>query len=415
MIFNLTKKLNFTSIYYTIFEGLAKGGNQLLLVIIATFINKELYLKLMLLISLEALITMSFFSYYVDVLYSYKKNKIKTLFSGFFDFSIIQILLYIGIYFLFQKQINQYYNYNLHYVILFIIGNAFVTTIVNYISVSLQISANHKLAIQYKSIPFFLSFVFCIVFFLTFDDKVLAFFLGKFSGISIFFIFFFIKNKLYKNIFKFKSIHFISLLKRVKYSMIIAFIGWGTGLGFLNFSKIYSGSEQQLLALGLLLNMFSMIQLLSNGINQVYVPKLKELLAQSMADARTYTKSIKFMYIKVAGGLLVLALLLLIVRNLIPGILPKIDNTFIYSLCFVILVFFLNIFQWISAPYLMILDKYKYYFFLKLSSNAVSWILMLSLIYLFHMNNFIIFYFIIQLINSFTVYYFVNVKYLKNV
>lgn len=411
MMKSYLKKLNFTSLYYTIFEGLSKGGNQLLLILIASIINQVLYINIMLLISLEALVTMLFFSYYSDVLYSLKKNRSYQYTSNIYDVSILQFIFFGLIYYMFKANIDAYFNYNLNILFFIIIGNALFVNLIRYYSVCYQINLKHTSALIYKSIPFFLSFVFCLSFFFFFKDKILAFFLGKFVGLSIFFFYVFIKQKDYKKLFKSRLILFWILFKRVKYSFAIAMYGWAAGLGFLNFAKIYSGNEKYLLILGLMFNFFSILQLFANGINQVYLPKLKILLLDSLDIARRYSKKIFMVYFLLCIIFSICVSIVIFFRgsviDRIPNVEPLLTNGVAYL---VILLFLVNSFQWVTSPYLIVLDRYKQYLIVKILLNKSAWLLIIISIFVFKFNNFLIFFFLIQIFDCIGISLFIRNK-----
>ena len=123
---SLINNSKFIGLNYTVFEALSKGGSQLLLIIIASIIDKQLYLKIMLLISFEALITMFYLSYYADILYSFRKNRSKQAISNALDTSILQYLVLILIYLIF-KESKYYFNYNLDILIFILCGNGLIS------------------------------------------------------------------------------------------------------------------------------------------------------------------------------------------------------------------------------------------------------------------------------------------------
>lgn len=402
----LRDRINFVSLYYTIFEGLAKGGSYLLLIFIASFIDKDLYVKLMLLISLESLLTMFFISYYNDVLYSYKNNKVVKLFSTFSTISYFQFFTYLLFYYLFSDYINNYYSYDLKYIIFFMLGNGFISNFVSNISVAAQIHLDHKKALLYKSVPFFLSFIFCLSSFIFFEDKVFAFFFGKFFGLLIFYVIIFFREKLYLNFLRFDKLLFSSLFKRIKFSFIIAMLSWASGLGFLNFMKLFSDESSSIAIVAMTLNLFTVLQLLSNGINQVYVPQLKHLLTFNIVKAKAYSKKTMFIYFKVTALLLVGVGISFILKDFIIN-LTTLDPIVFSSIFLVVVLFFINIFQWIATPYLIILNKYKHLFFSKLFLAIISWGIVLFLIYFFEIKNFILHYFVMQIVSSIGIYYYI--------
>lgn len=397
------------SLYYTIFEALSKGGSQILLIIIASLISKELYLTIMLLISFEALITMLYLSYYADILYSFRKNRSKQAIANALDTSLIQYTIFIIIFLIFKEQINAYFNYNLNTLIFLILGNGLISNIVRFYSVSFQIELKHYKAIKFKSIPFFSSFILSLFLFFLMQDKVLAFFLGKFIGMLIFFIYVLISEKGYKLIFTSNKYYFGLTFKRAKYSFVIALLGWGANLGFLNFAKIYSSSTSQVVLLGLLLNLFTLLLLFSNGINQVYVPELKQKLSFSLSAGETYSKKVHNVYIMLSILFAVLVTIVLLFKEYFMELIPNVKDIFSGGYLYLTaLLFFINSFHWVAAPYLMIMDKYKNYFNIIWVLNAIAWLLIIILLFIFGFNNFLFFYFIIKIVDSLGIYLYVK-------
>lgn len=366
----------------------------------------------MLLISFEALITMLYLSYYADILYSFRKNRSKQAIANALDTSFLQYLILVVTYLIFREKINAYFNYNLDLLIYILCANGLISNIIRFYSVSFQIELKHTKAILFKSIPFFSSFVCSVVLFFLMNDKVLAFFLGKFIGMLFFFIYILIKEKGYKLFFSFNKYYFGLTFKRAKYSFVISFLGWSSNLGFLNFAKVYSNSSTDILLLGIMLNLFTLLLLFSNGINQVYVPQLRIKLSTSFSVGNNYSTRVHFIYIILSIIFACLITIVLFFRNQLMSYLPNLGEIFNGGYLYLIaLLFFINSFHWIATPYLMILDKYKNYFYVIVILNLISWILIVALLFIFGLNNFLFFYFIIKIIDSIGIYLYVK-KYL---
>lgn len=363
----------------------------------------------MLLISFEAFITMFYLSYYSDILYSFRKNRSEQAIANALDTSFFQYIIFILIYIVFREKINEYFNYNLDLLIFILCANGLISNIIRFYSVSFQIELKHSKAIMYKSIPFFSSFVCSVTLFFLMDDKILAFFLGKFVGMLFFFIYILIVEEGYKLIFRFNKHYFGMTFKRAKYSFVIAFLGWASNLGFLNFAKIYSKSSSDILLLGLMLNLLTLLLLFSNGINQVYVPQLKLKISTSLKLAQNYSKRVHFLYFILSIVFSCFIVIILIFKNQLISYLPNLREIFNGSyLHLITLLFFINSFHWIASPYLMILDKYKNYFNIIVALNIISWVFILVLLFIFGLNNFLFYYFVIKIIDSIGIYLYVK-------
>ncbi len=401
---------NFTGVFYALFEGISKGGAHILLLFVATFISKELYVKILLLVSTEVLLTMFFITYYTDVLFSFKQNRSKQILNSLVEFSFLQYLCLIIAYFVFKRWIDHYFQYDLQYISIVIAANGFLSNLIRFHSVSYQLELNHRAAIFYKSIPFFSSFIFCIVFFILLKDKVLGFFLGKFIGLLLFYTITVFKHKSSKLSYSLKYIYFSSFLNRAKYSFFIAFIGWLGGLGFINLSNIILENKSQVVTLGFIFNMSSVLQLFSNGLNQVYAPKLKTINSESLIDGMSYSKKFHHKYFLIFGIVAFAFILLILFQKNNYFEYLNLANLFVnqYYVLIIPLVFLINSFQWVYSPYLILQNNYKSFLYIKIITSIFFWILAAILLFFFEYNNFILLYLLLQLIDSFGIYFYVK-------
>ena len=407
------KLKSLSSIYYTIFEGLSKGGSYLLLLIIASAISDDLYIKILILMSFEAIITMLYFSYNSSVLYALKDNKIELYFNYSLKSSITQIIIFYIIYLSFKDFIDSYFEYNLSFLIIVLLGNGFLVNIIRQYSVLFQLELKHSKAIFYKSIPFFVSFLFTLILFFLLDDKIMAFFLGKFVGLLLFLLYIFYNEKGFLIKHKFSWTTFNFFFNRVKYSSLVAILGWASGLGFLNFVKFYSKNERDLLVLGLILNLFVILQMVANGINQVYAPKLKVIYLESKQKGISYLKKTHLVYFFLSVSLVVLVSITLIWKDLLIYYFKNIEVIFDNgNLYVVIMIFFISSFWWVASPFFMILDLFKTFFKLNVSLNIIAWLLIV-LLYNLGFNNFILYFLIIKLSVSIGTYFYLKLKILQ--
>lgn len=403
----LFTKKNLYSLYYILFEGISRGANYFLLILIASFINNELYVKLMLLVSLEALLNILFISNNSDILYALDNNKKSKYFNCVFDASLIQFLLFITLYFIFKNYINYYYEYNLNILIFCILGNAFLATIIRFYSVTMQIILDHKTALKLKSIPFFISFIFSSIFLLTLNDKILAFFLGKTLGLSLSFGYYFLYKQIKLKIFSTNKFTFISVFKRAKYSFLIAILGWSAGLGFLNFAKVFS-NEKNMLILSLILTLSAILQMVGNGINQVYSPQLKTYFLDSYEKAKNYSIKTHKVYFILSTLLIFGATVIYIFSNEVLMYLPKLEVIIVEPYIFMIpILFLISSFNWIAGPFFTILDKFKSSFMMNVMLYIVSWLIIILLI-TFKVGSVIIYYLILKAVISIGLYIYIN-------
>src|SRR5690554_5876337 len=212
------------SLMYSFAEGVSKGGFQILLLIIASYIDSKVYLILMLLLGLESLLKMLYLSHYPNLLY-----KIIDLFPSHDVFSVttlvsfFQFIIYCGFLLLARGSLSGYYEYASTTVYLSLALNAYLANQFVYYSVLLQLKGIHKQAVKFRSIPFLFSFVTALIGFYFFSDKVAGFFLGKTIGFLIFSWIFFSRSLLrtWVSISVFKDV-FSAIVSRVPYSFSIA-------------------------------------------------------------------------------------------------------------------------------------------------------------------------------------------------
>lgn len=385
----LTKLISKTSIYYTIFESLSKGGNYVLLMAIAFLIDSDLYVKIILLLSFEALITMLYFSYNSDVLFALSQNKKERYIAYSYDTSIIQCVLLFVILFALKTYISRYFEYDVTYILIFIIGNGALSNIFRFQSLSFQIDHQHNQALKFKSIPFFLSFIFCLILILLCKDKVLAFFVGKFIGYLLFFLYVIFYENIKANFFSTSLLMLSFMLRRAKYSFLIAFLGWGTSLGFMNYAKLTDKNNTYLITLGLLINMFSILLVFANGINQVVAPNLRSMLRINKEEAVSYIRRIHLLYFSITIILVVLIAIIKSSFSVLTFLTPEIEHFLSTNYLYILpVIFFAASFSWISGPIYVILDKFKQYSNNMVALNILGWMVIILLSY-FDLTNII--------------------------
>ena len=298
----------------------------------------------------------------------------------------------------------KYFSYNISFLIFILLGNGFLSNIIREYSILFQLKLNHSKAIFYKSVPFFVSFILTIALLYLLNDKILAFFLGKFIGLFLFFIFIFFTEKINQYKYKFSWVKFNFFFKRVKYSSLIAILGWASGLGFLNFVKLYSKNEIELMVLGLILNLFVILQMVANGINQVYAPKLKIIYSNSKEKGMAYFKKTHFNYFILSIVLFFLIYIVVGWKDFFSFYFPNIESLFYDgNLYFIVIIFFISTFSWVSSPLFMILDLFKILFNINILFNIIAWLL-IAVLFNLGFKNFIIYYIIIKFFVSFGTY-----------
>ena len=219
----------------------------------------------MTLLSAETLLKMFFVTYYGEALYKlqdlYNKNK---LFQTYNSTILVQTTVFIILIVLFRNSLFTYFNHSNLFTYLSIIFNAVLFNSFRLNSSYSQIIENHKKAIIYRSFPFFIAFLFSLLFVWKFQDKILGFFIGKTVGFIIFWIG---ANKVTSiNLqLKFDVKIFKNIFSRTKFLFSNAWLGWLTGIGFINVAKVLIDEQSEIAKFGYALNIYSIFLLLGYG------------------------------------------------------------------------------------------------------------------------------------------------------
>ena len=353
------------SLLYILFEGFSKGGSYLLLLFIANFFSNEMYISLMTLLSFETLLKMFFVSYYGEALYKlqniYPKNR---LFPSYIALVIVQVLLIALLIITAHSLLFHYFGHGNLLTYFAILINAILFNSFRLNSSYSQIQENHRTAIIYRSLPFFSAFAFSLLFVWLFNDKILGFFLGKSVG---FFLFQLVvrRRQTFSLRLSFNKAIISDILKRSVYLFSNAWLGWVTGIGFINVAKIISKNDLQVAKMGYALNIYSILLLAGYGINQVYGPRLKKLIETNSLEAGIeFSKKIQFLFIGIVlfGSLSFIGLdIIFNYFSIDLSIVPNFVD-FWNVVPAAIAVFFFSSFAWIANPYYYILDRYKEFF-----------------------------------------------------
>lgn len=384
----------YNTFLYFISEGISKGGSYLLLLFVGIFLDNELYLKLFLLLSLEVVITMTYISYYSEIMLSYNINEKdfkKDFFNASYFFSITQLIIYILLYMVFFRDIfKAFYGYKNIWIVIVILLNGFIINIIRLYAVYFQLIGNHNKAVIFRSLPFALASFISILFFYFGNDKILSFFLGKFVGLFLFFIIIctYYKEKVSFIISKKKLLVLKNIIQKSKYSMLLTIFSWCSGMGFPTI--INNIAPQQALKIGYIVNIFSLLQFFSYGINQVYVANLKTSYEQSTDTAVKLTQK----YHKIYIGITIIMLLFCFIPF---GEILQFGNInkWIIIFPYAIIIFFLNTFHWVSTPYYHIRGNFKQLFLINVFANLLGWIFIVALYYIMNIRYFTIHYLIL--------------------
>lgn len=366
-----------TSLSYIFFEGLSKGGNTLIFLVSASILSSSEYVNFLALYSLEGLFIIFSPLYYTDVLYKIRDSYSSRIVDNNISFiSTLYFSILLIIVVLFQNFLTSFYNSSL-WIFLFIVLNTVFRILFQNKSVNHQVDEDHSNAIKDKAFPFFVSFILGLALFYYMEDKILGFFAGRAMGYSLVFIYYEMFNN---NNISFKPKINIDFLKnygsRVAFLVLNGFAAWFLGYGVLNILKLwYPDSINQ--QVGIILNLWSVFLMLSNGINSVYIPAFRKKYLESIESALMLYKKIKNVYISILFSLILFYFFTKItaIRDLLFTF-----GLFRYTdmIPYVIGIFAAQILQYICLPYYLVNDKFKEMAIIGIVGSLISILLIIS-------------------------------------
>ena len=287
------------SILYFIFEGFSRGGIQFLLLFISYYFGENIYVTLLLLVSLETLVPLFFPTNYIDgLLPLLKKYSHKEIRANFFTLNILFFLVFLVVFFNFKDELISYFKYKNFIVYLLILLNVYLVRWLYFSAFMKQMNEKHAEAIRIKGIPFILSLSFAMAFVFIFEDKIFGFFLGKSFGLLIYYIL--IQEKIVRSI---KLEFLIDFFNRSKFLLLTGLLGWGTGYGFLNVAHIFY-TEIDIKRFGYMLNIYMIFLMVIFGVIQVVKPKILRLVEKGSS-----IKELLYFYFKIMLSYVTVALI----------------------------------------------------------------------------------------------------------
>ena len=218
--------------------------------------------------------------------------------------------------------------------------------------VQLQISLDHTAAIKNMLYSFGLSNLFIVLFLLVFDDKVFAFFVGKALGLILYALHLIYDKKLKYYISKSISVYF---MLRIKYLFLFAVYSWVFGYGFIYIVRAV-GTPEDVANIGYVVTFSTPFLLLANGINQMYNPRLKQLLSISFLKGFLFSKKVMFLYVAISAAIILVSYFIGFIDF---DILNKYSDAILISA----IIFGLSTYKYVYEVYLYIYDLFKHYVF----------------------------------------------------
>ncbi len=382
---------------YMLVEGVSRGIPQLVLMTLAFIITKQEFAILILLYGLESLIVILLPSNYIEVLYKINNdNNNAKIINSIFTFNLMIIMLILIIYLIFSGYIHSFFNYDYTLVFICIIISAFVNSFMRFYRVQLQLLLKHNSALKSMIFSFGFSNLFMIIGILIFEDKILGFFMGKAIGFILYLIYLIYIDDLKILFSKFVFYYFII---RVRYLLLFAIYSWLFGYGFTYMINLF-GSLDDVANIGYLITFSMPFLLLANGINQVYNPKIRNLIKINLLDAFTFSKQVMLYYFIISFSLF---LIIYVISFINIEIVSKYIVYFIISS----IIFLFSTYKYIYEIYLYVNDMFKPYILTTIFIETLALVLILS-IYKIWNYNIIYLYPILILSRNITICYFIK-------
>lgn len=393
------KRFVLNSLKYILVSGASKGFNYLILLYFAIGIYSDQYVTILLLLSLEQLLSLLLPLNNSSIIYSKNILDYNAITNKLISSSLLMVLAYLILFLFFQKSFFNYFGINSVIVFLSIfcsmLMNAYLVYLTNYYKLIEE--HNKALLIQFL---FFVSFIAIVIFVLVLENKIIAFFLGKTLG--LFLMVFLVKVlKLDLTKFVFKTLN-LSEYKRILNLFSVSVLGWISGLGFMNVAKIYS-SPENLVTIGYILNLWNIFLLISTGINAVYHPLIKKFILQKKFNKARNAKT-KALLIYLAISLLCFLLYSFVDYTSILESYPKANAVF-SVIPYTILMFSLSVFYYVTHPFYLSNDKFGIFNILNLISHSI-WVLTIIICTYLGLENYIWFLVLLYFLKSMLLYFY---------
>lgn len=395
------KKLIFflKSFKYIIVSGASKGFNYLLLLYLAIGDYTDQYIIILLLLSLEQILSLLLPLNNSNIIYSKSISKYELITNKLISNSLILVFIYIILLIVFKDVVYNYFETNNLLIFISIIVNVLINSYLVYLTNYYKLVEKHQTALLIQAL-LLISFASILVSVFILENKVIAFFVGKSIGLVLILI---IISFLSLNLSKYSfALLNIKELKKMSNLLSVSVLGWVSGLGFMNIVKVYAASDE-LLKVGYILNICNVFLLISIGVNSVYNPLIKKYLIQNNVK--------KALRIKTNTLLIYLSIVVLsfIIYFMIYNVFSiKIEKA-LSVVPYAILIFLFSAFQSVVHPFYLITDRFKNFNYINILSYVV-WGLIILLCSYFGYDNYILFLVIIYLLKaSFAYFYAKNI------
>ncbi|MFT4801034.1 MAG: O-antigen/teichoic acid export membrane protein [Flavobacteriaceae bacterium] len=391
------------SLKYIFVSGISKGLSYVLLLYFAVGDYSEQYVTILLLLSLEQILSLILPLNQSSVIYSKSISNYQNITNRLLTSSILISSLFVILFLIFKNSIYNYFQVNLVVVYVSILANMLLNSYLVYLTNFYKVIEEHGKALLIQGL-LLISFLSIIISILFIKNIIIAFFLGKTIGLVIVVIL--VKFlKLTKFRFEIKVLSFKEI-KQVANLFSVSALGWLSSLGFMNIAKLNSTPEE-LIKTGYILTLFNVFLLISIGVNSIYGPMIKKLLKQNeFSKAIKVKNNVLMLYFFIA----ILAFLIyLLALNFNFG--ERIDQL-ISMIPYVILVYIFNVFHWVAQPYYFINNKFNKYNLMNTCSYIV-WIVLIIICFNYGYHNYIWFLMFIHMLKGLMSYFYARKNFMS--
>jgi len=385
-------------------SGASKGLNYVLLLYLAVGQYSEQYIAILLLFSLEQILSLVLPLNQSNIIYSKSISDYKLITNKLISSSLIIVVFFVLVFFALKQYIYNYFNVHEGIVFFSLFISMTINSYLTYLTNYYKLVEEHGKALLVQGL-LMISFLSILLHIIFVEDKVVAFFLGK--ALGLLFVFLLVKF-LHLTKFKYK-IDFLSFndIKQVLNLFSVSALGWVSGLGFMNLAKIYS-SPNQLVEIGYILNIFNVFLLISIGVNSIYGPLIKKHLTKNELNSVVKIKTQTLVIYLLIASLLMLFYVVLI--NLGFDFSNKVEQV-LSVIPYALLLFIFNVFHWIAQPFYMVNNKFNSYNYINIFSY-VFWVVIIVVSLYFGYKDFIVFLMLIHFIKGLLSYFYARTKFM---
>lgn len=380
-------------------ETISRGIPQLILLYLMITLNINEFSIFILIYAMESFIVLFLPTNYVESLYAKTKFNISSIISNIIIVTFIITILLLLFLLLFKDIIFSFFNYDCLIIYISILFSTFFNSFFRFKRVLLQLDFLHDEAINLMFKSFFVSNLFSIIFLIFIDDKIFAFFVGKSIGFFLFGIYYLLKQKI-KLSLDLDLIKYFMITN--KYLFFYAIFSWLLGYGFLYIAKIISTAEEVAL-IGYIIVLSMPFLLISNAINQLYIPKIKKMILNNNENVVNVTKTFLKGYIFI---FFLSVCFFWLIFSLDIEYIYKFKLAFILSL----LTFLFSIIKYLLDIYIFSNGFFSEYIKVTIFFELVMMVLIIIFTYLINEKLIVYLYPLLTLVRSLSVIYVVKSK-----